>query len=678
MKKITLFIMVAVFSLTSVMSPVYSEKLADDWNVIYKGSNTDREQFYANLSGDYAYSGAQSLAIKYNPSTPDDANYIEIKNPLSGKLESGEYTLSFYQRGNSSRRAVFTVSDFVSWNLKDTVFTTTSGCVGADGEKWTKYEVTFEYTAQEADYLSIRVSGGTTMTRIDNVVLTKSGDTDNLVYNYDFESEFETPEEEEIVETEYDMTGYNPTEVMLSKGAGMLVPNWKNPTCGELTGIELYIIDDGEEILLSDDFSLGSGKMNTYPVTGLTDNVNYLFKLVFRFDTKEPYIFILGGKPGAATSKTYGGWTASFVKNDVAMYTPVDTVIDTEITHSGDGALKVISNIDKSREELSGNTYMSLIQNVPFEPGKSYKISMWVKSENASDNFESHVQWVTFRDAPHRVQNSSGTYDWKQYEFIYDADKETSLRINIDSLNNGVWFDDIEIYELDENEEPITDNNLALNGDFEGLVSDDNGVITDVTAVGELGGVTLFTEINDNSESCEKINIYENKFGKFCYRGSVDADVEEFTVTGLKYARTYEYMLKPVNKDGVEGEGVTASAETLTPEYTIGDVQLYRGNMLSDSVTNEGSYSARTAVKNNLIEDGLKLEQIVAVYKGNRLIKVTSTPITVKKNGLSSKPTNVNTAFEIPEYNNNYRVEIFLLDSRSDMTILRDVVVFEQ
>lgn len=130
----------------------------------------------------------------------------------------------------------------------------------------------------------------------------------------------------------------------------------------------------------------------------------------------------------------------------------VSFVLDKEVFHSGLSSLKVINTTPKQ-----SNVYGTIWQTFSVKPNTTYKISAWVKGDNAGAASLT-TNWID------RHFLKTGTYDWQQTEFNVTTGSEENalnLRLISDDVTAGLWIDDLTMIEQN------TSSDLLVNGAFE-------------------------------------------------------------------------------------------------------------------------------------------------------------------------------------------------------------------
>lgn len=636
----------------------------NSWQISYMGNaNTDRTKWYAEITYDYKFSGNAALSVKYPGTTRDETLYCELKNKINNSMSDGRYVLSFCNKGIASAYTDIVVGDRI---FKYSDMTKESVAAPSGETNWFKYSVAFDYTAQEENFVAFRFYG-TRQTVIDDVVLTMDGDENNLISDPSFEEYEETDDE-----TEYDTTEYQLTNFCAAPANEAMVLSWVNPASAELQEVKIYDITDGEQKLVADNIDSTPSNTVVYAVEGLTNGQKYVYEIVFSYQTKSDYVYIAGGVPAVKKARDYGAWSLAKGTGDIGIC-PGETTIDGNVVHGGNASLKYVSNIDRSKEEFQQYIYLNTMNAIGMSKNKKYRFGFWVKGDNVRRDPQIHVGFVTFDGQAHGHPELAGTYDWKYVEYDYTYDRQNILWMILDGEADALWYDDITCYELDENGEP-TGENLLRNGDFEGLVSTDTSQIKNLTATAGSGTVTLKWDIpNDNYSGA---NIYQLVFGEYEFRGRVDSNISEITLSGLSKDKEYTYKVVPVNNCNLEGEGASATVTTLFPDYEFGTAILLRDDTQETKVNGAGTYSVSLPVKNNLLSEGFAYEQLVGVYKDGILVNVYSTKETVQKSSKKAEPKKVVTSFTIPD-DESYEVEFFVIDSRDKLNVLHSCTSFK-
>ncbi len=637
---------------------------ADGYTVSYYGTAEEGKTRLVEQSADYAYEGEYSLLVKYPSSSgyqKNTENYIEVKIPLTAEMSTGSYTLSLYNKGVAATFTEFSVSDYEIFGFSDMTKTDATAPSGESG--WKNYSVTFAYEEQAEDFVALRFYGKTSTAAIDNISLVAEGSSQNLISDGGFEELVEQPEEA------WDTTAYRPVNIMSIPYVGAIALSWANPSSDTLEKISVYDITDGEEILLADNFTVAASKLVNYEIKGLEDKT-YQFKIVFEYSDKEDFVYFLSDKPAAKGSMsnaiTLGKWTLSQALHRKAGYSPIEASMDYDVKYGDSGSsLKIASNIDRSRSDMNGNTYINIYTDLPLETGKKYSISFMRKSLNVSHTPQANMNGTVF-DGESLTLPYTGTCDWKQESYTYTCTGVVRLRFLMEGRCEALWIDDIEVYELDSSGQRVGEN-LLPDGSLDNLASEEVGVLSDVDAEAEKESITL--SWSAPSKNCSEIRLYEKKFDEYEYRGTLTAAAGEVMITNLEQDKEYTYKLCPVNADGFEGDGEEITAKTILPDYEVFETELYKESAMLEALSGSGSYKAVAYVKNNSVDAGINAELMAAVYKDGVMEALYSQDKLVAKTNKNKPAEQISVSFELPE-GSGYHVEMFLVDARESLDIL--------
>ncbi len=668
MKKVySVFLAIMIIGNVFVGIPV-SADATGEWLFARVGeTNTDKNIYYSEATSEYKFGGDKSLLSKY-PGTPVDGNYIQITQKVQEPLEEGvSYTFSFYARGSLNAYTTVNVSDCFDMNLKDSGWVTSKE-VGEDGKNWTRYECMFVCTEQTEGVVSITMTGGTSTILFDNVCL-KSETSDNLINDAGFEDYVgELPdyslEKEDPV---YD-TNELPVNVLATMMNDAVVVSWRSP--GVYTGVKLYSIKEGDFELVNE-FPATPYSYVAYPVKNVQQ-----FQVIFSYEDKPDLSYYVYATPSGAWGGYFGGgWEYWYYRGgEENRRCPAKITIDNTNGHDGNCSGRIQSNINRSDGDMGSSVYAEIRQNVQLEKGAKYKVSLWLKAENAADgDVRCRFTHGFFDDGTFTIPQSTGTYDWKYFENYYTAEADTAtFRFTVENPATNVWVDDVVIQRVDAENNPYGDN-LITNGDFEIFAEESVGGISKVTAVGEEKAVRITWKSPE--ENYNGLNIYRKYGDEFKNIGYAAPELTELLFTNLENSKTYNYRLVPVNALGIEGDAVEISAQTEIPDKIIENPGLYVGTEKVSCLNGAGSYSIITEVKNNIYDDGIEIDQLVAVYKGNEMISLSSTSKIIKRSALGDDNYKLTTPFKI-EDNDYYTVKVFLINNRNDMNLFIRSVEF--
>lgn len=665
--KIQAFVLGLIFLIQGFGCVSVNAGSVEGWTISYHGSqNSDRTRFYAELTDKYKYNGEKSMQIRYPAADKTEEDYVEIKNPLKSVMQTGRYTLKFYNKGSESP-----FTEIYAGAQKKITFAemTKTAAEAPSGEKsWSEYSITFDYTQQEESFLSFRFYSRVTSEVIDDVSLTAEGSDKNLVCDSGFEEFYE-----DIPEEEYDREDYRPRCLMLSPADGAIILNWRNPASAELDGVKIYDITGGKEKLLSDSESKTPSETVWYKISDLINDEKYQYKIVFSFKTKPDSIYFMGGSPSSGGDYSIGSWNVHAQKSGAAGYCPGEIVLDRGEGHESNTSVRFTANIDRTIDEFKSNIYVNLTRVMNMETGKKYRFSFWIKRRNVQRDMQAHMSWKPFDNQGLSFSDMQGTKDWEYREYDYTFDEKNTLVFLMDGMCEAFWIDDINCYELDENGS-VTENNLISDGDFEKIASETVGEITQVEGKSSARSAEITWQLPKKNYA--GAYIYQKVFDEYEYRGILASDVSSVSVEGLEIDKEYNFKIVPFNSEGYEGEAAEISITTLIPDFEISDIQLYKDGSAVSGISGAGEYSVSVPVKNYVFEDGFGYEQLVAVYKGDILEKLYSTAPIIEKKGINAPFTKTVTEFSIPE-GEGFNVQVFILDSRKDLNVLRPAVFYK-
>ena len=655
-KRLYCIFLSVVFCLQGI---VLAEDNPQDWQINYIGAPKD-EKRYAEFVDSKKASGEQSVRVVYDVSTKIDGEYLELKNNLNGKMTSGSYTLSFTNIGSTSKYTEISVGEQHIFNHKSM-----NEEVLPSG--WSRHSVTFDYNEQKNDFIAFRFYRSIKELFIDDVVLTKSGSDENLIVNSGFEESMNAPTEE----LPYDTTDYKPKNVLCSPGAKMLVINWVNPASDELMDVKLYDTTN-KEVLLSDEITTTPKATVNYPIKNLEDEERY-YKLVFSYKTKGDFVFYTSGKPQSGLDSYIDTWKIRRIRNTDDSWCPAEAMIDNKVSRSGKASLKLVSNIDTDVSNLAKSTYIGVQFEVSMKAGKKYRVKFYGMSENASAPLLAVTMQGSTWKSRYTTEVFKGTQnEWTEYSFEHESIGEDGIFLVYEGACEGLWLDDFEICEIDETGSVIGEN-ILLNGNFENLIKEDES-IPGLKAEPGIGEMKL-TWSKIPSE-CSNVHIYKKTFDNWDLIADIPKTLGALKLSGLEKGKEYSFMVIPELKYGYEGIGAETTATTILPEYEIYDTILTQNGIPVDGINGNGVYTVTTKVKNNLVEDGLLLEHFVAVYNEKQeLVLFKSNSQSVKKSLPNSKPVSISETFTLDT--GKYTIEVFVLDSRKTLNILRDCKVFE-
>jgi len=682
MKKKIAYLLTSVllFQTAGYMS-VQAADSDNSWKISYYGEFEDeaeRETYVADITNAAAYDGDMSLNVKCPLSRYDENSRIEISNTLMSNLETGNYTLEFYARKNSkSLDGEVHIGDTVI-SMADMNIAAVDAPSGEDG--WKKYSYSFDYTAKSTSDFSFVFNYRIISYTIDEISLVLTGTDVNLIGDPGFEQYFDESTIDDKEEA-YDTQPYQAKTFMYTKLNDGVSISWKNPSTDTLSEIQVYNISSGELVLVSDEIPTDPERVVYFIEKGLISGMDYTYKIVFSYTDKEDYIYYMGGQPSPkVSSMKFGAWTFENEMGGAAGYTPSNAYIDTTEAHSGEASFKMYMNSSLlSSDGMAGNIFMKLWQTVPLEAGKTYKIGFWIKGEEVGSNVCANMRFDLFNGMYGRdVVGSKGTYDWKYVEYRYtygldDAHDQNIFLMHYEGYAKGIWVDDVECHEVNEDDEAIGEN-LFINSGFEELNKAATAEIQKLTAEPVNNGIS-FSWKNVGSDCCG-INIYQKIFDEYEYRGTLESGITAFTMTSLEPGAEYTFKFVPYNTEYLEGESVEITQKTLIADYIIDMPVLTYGGIETDNISNAGTYKISVSAKNNALEDGLDFEIIAFLYNAdNTPVKAYSTKASVVKRHEKAPYTTKSLLVNVPEGNGQY-MEVYVLDSRGSLSRYYDTVIY--
>lgn len=669
MKNKILKIIIAVTLVFRTIIPITSVIAASGWTITYAGStNTDRERYVASITEDYKFSGDTAMLIKY-PGTKVEGedNYVEIKYIIPDKMETGEYTLTFYNKGSKSALTEIYIGDSIVLKYTDTTPVRINAEDAPSGEtNWYQFTYNFSYTSQEGDHIMFRYYGGTQQTLIDDISIVAASGGENYITD----SSFDSVEEPDLSEEPYDTTDYQATNLMASGGNGKVCVSWVNPKTADIRKVKIYDTTNGDWELLSDSLSTVPGQIVYYTQEGLSSGELSRYAVTFEFSDKPSFTYHISGAPDASDAKNFGSWSIQEMKAGTAGYCPGEVTLETD--ENGNSYARIRSNIDGNLDSnLAGNIYIRLWQNVSLEPNSSYKLKMRAKLEDV-DTVTMLIGWNGFiENGGWSVPIFKGSAEWQDYTFTYNTDDSVPEYYHIIMETPGtILIDDVGLYKVENGEEG---ENLITDGGFEEMVSSNVGNLNGAELVdAETDSMTL--KWSGSTSRIDHVNLYRKLFDNYEYRGALDLENTTLRMENLNIGTEYTYLLKPVNSLGYEGEGIEVSAETAMPDFEVTEAKLFKTNVQVNSISGSGTYTVQTTVKDYAIKD-MTYTQVVALYKDGVIVKIYVTEKTLQPQAKNKAAVKVNTNFTI-DTGTGYTAEVFTLDSIESMNIIQRCKIF--
>ena len=483
---------------------------------------------------------------------------------------------------------------------------------------------------------------------------------DDIEIGYEEDGEFIALIREDF---EVDASDYEPVNFIMAPGVSCRSVSWVNPNVQNISKIELWRIEESGDTLITDDLNTSGGARQAVQIESCR-----LVKGIFYFDDGKVIEMFAAVDNTTLYGTSIPNWGFGLNQQGDFKYNPAVFRVDETISATDDGtaSAKFISN----HESKVAHTFISAF-NKTFnaEEGKRYEFSVMLKAEGAADNIELTIGSAGLFDGQDNksVSGTSGSYNWKKLSYFYTPPSEgqKQISINIPYAARGFWIDDMEMYEVDENNERISEN-LIMNGDISDY-SIPEGTFKNLKAVGGDRKITLSWK---NDTGYDSIWIYEKVGDEWFWRGSVSNATSSITFTNLGREQEYTYKLTPVTKFGVSRDEEIISAETKMLDYEIIEPVFVGAEHLKI-----GENTLEMTVKNNKVEDGVPVEMLIGIYKDNVLKSIVSDRNFVEKSDYDDEPVKLSGTFEIGN-DGEYEVRVMVIDSRTGLNSYFDMYTF--
>ena len=665
MKK--LFAAIAALAVTSTMiCPVFADNIViDNWEFSYSGTgldSIDKEKNHAELTEQYNYEGNYALNVKYN----DLNSSIAVKNKMNKTLIAGTYEMSFYAIGSAFSSYTNVIIGETQYNIKDD-FSASGKLTGADGKtNWKKYTKSINYSGADTDEICFVFSGDKKEWVIDCVSLT-DGDNFEYIKNPSFESLSESSVSEYISEK------YDPVNFMATPFSGGLAVTWRNPSTNNLKKMELYDITGGKKILLSNSFDNAPSTaenpvFNHYKISGLKNKsiYQYMLHISYRDGTEKEYFAY--GIP-SDTDVQYSPWDIRVQKPSAIGYSPMRVSLDANEKHTGDASIKITSNYKSGVSDV----WVTIYQKISISAEKKYILSFWAKTKNNNAT----VTFYKDRNNPFLNKKKIGaSTDWTEYKVnISNTSIESAtVYFMIEGATEALWLDDISLMEV-EDSIPIGENVFQDGGFENNYKPKSDAKVKGLSAEAGDESVKLSWKSADGADA---IRIYEKMEEGFCSRGYIHNTATSIEIGNLLSDATYTFALACVDECGNEGEKEEVSAYVEVPDFKVYEPKLYIGKDEVNKITSKGTYTIKTKIRNNGIDESVPVCQLVALYKGDILKKLVSSEAVANKLEKTDISTEIKTDIEVTDTDiSKYHFEVFIWNSKSGMIRLRDFVKFE-
>lgn len=433
-------------------------KKPTNWTMYYGGypAYYDGKNNYVEVTDETAYDGNYSIKL----AAPSCTAYQRVLTSFMN-LPQGEYDISFYTKGAYSGGNIWfelgSSINNLSGDLPGTL--TDSG--------WYKHSGTLTVDSKGAQNFTITTINAISMIYIDNIKLTKKGETQNLIVNGSFE------QNKPVNKTRISNLIAYPT----STGTSGTI-SWRNPETN-VSGIKLYVDDEEKTDIACD---LSANAINSCILSELTEGNEY----TVRVDMTTPngtdsQSVVLKPKSGNAKAllsrEKCGAWQIIGSDYD-GSYADMSVDLDKDTKYSGMASLRLNTNMNG----VKSNVYAAIQQALVLNTHKEYKVSFKAKLDNSAipyllrigslgnASLEKNVAFVK------EAEDSNGwvtlsaivsDYDDELADYKYDeADYNGAYALVFTNGAENIWIDDISAYELDENGEAIGEN-LIADGGFE-------------------------------------------------------------------------------------------------------------------------------------------------------------------------------------------------------------------
>lgn len=118
---------------------------------------------------------------------------------------------------------------------------------------------------------------------------------------------------------------------------------------------------------------------------------------------------------------------------------------DDKVFHGGKQSILIHNETSAEPEH-----YAAIIKYLNLKPNTNYKMSLWIKADEASQCWFGGGKKWQFRQGI-----SDGTYDWKQVETVFFTDESGDgfpIIINSGDVTKALWLDDLTVTEISPRE----------------------------------------------------------------------------------------------------------------------------------------------------------------------------------------------------------------------------------
>lgn len=433
-------------------------KKPTNWTMYYGGypGYYDGKNNYVEVTDETAYDGNYSIKL----AAPSCSSYQRVLTSFMN-LPQGEYDITFYTKGAYWGGNIwFELGSSIN-NLSGDL----PGTLVDNG--WYKHSGTLTVDSKGAQNFTITTINSVNMIYIDNITLTKKGETQNLIVNSSFE------QNKLVNKTKISNLIAYPT----ASGTSGTV-SWRNPETA-VSAIKLYVNDEEKTDLTYD---LSANAINSCLLSGLTEGNEYTIRLdMTTSNGTDSQSAVLKPKSGNAKAlqsrENCGAWEIIGSDYD-GSYADMSVDLDKDTKYSGTASLRFNSNMNG----VKPNVYTAIQQALVLNTNKDYKVSFKAKLDDGTipyllrlGNLEnvSLKKNVTFvkededRNGWVTLSAVVSDFDDELAEYPYEAaDYNGAYALVFTNGAENIWIDDISAYVLDDNGDEIGEN-LISDGGFE-------------------------------------------------------------------------------------------------------------------------------------------------------------------------------------------------------------------
>lgn len=266
----------------------------------------------------------------------------------------------------------------------------------------------------------------------------------------------------------------------------------------------------------------------------------------------------------------FENWTVGF-NNSANNYAEgsAEIVKDESEAHTGSRCIYLKYPLSKK-----SNRYMTLKSStMTFDSNKKYKFGFWLKASKGSKGVAARIGWNSGRFNVLGNSALSEDTDWEYYEFICTSSpsgSQTLLFLIEDICADGIWLDDLEVSECDEDGNSIGEN-LLQNPGFESSIPP--GEAQNIEVEYGVGSMSI-SWTNPTDADYKKAVIYQASDGQ---AQNVIAEVQNplntYTIQNLSDNTPYKYIIKTCDTAGDESEGTEISGVYRIPRPQAPEVK---------------------------------------------------------------------------------------------------------